>query len=122
MPLSSLFIQLDHCLQRTRAYWQCVAFDYSEFPWCDEQLTHFLNELSDEQLRELDADQIRLYEVFADFIPDVAELSQLTYLPYIEEPRPDLPFWLSNGIKGRKLLQLQDFVSHLDNGEQPVLE
>jgi len=122
VPLSSLFIQLDHCLQQTRAYWQCVAFDYSEFPWCDELLNNFLNELSDEQVRELDADQTRLYEVFADFIPAVEELSQLTSLPYSEQQRADLPFWLSNGIKGRKLLQLQDFVSHLDNGEQPVLE
>ena len=122
MQLSSLFTELDQCLQRTHKYWQCVAFDFNEFPWQDDKLTQFLTELSDDQVRQLDSDQARLYKVFADFIPAVAELSKLTSLPFVEKQRTELPFWLSNGIKGRKLLQLQDFVSHLDNGEQPVLE
>lgn len=122
MQLSSLFTELDQCLQRTHKYWQCVAFDFNEFPWQDDKLTQFLTELSDDQVRELDSDQARLYKVFADFIPAVAELSKLTSLPFVEKQRTELPFWLSNGIKGRKLLQLQDFVSRLNNGEQPVLE
>ncbi|MDX1361982.1 MAG: methyltransferase, partial [Pseudoalteromonas tetraodonis] len=36
--------------------------------------------------------------------------------------RTDYPFWISNGIKGRKFTQLQDFVGALPANDQPILE
>ena len=122
MSLSSIFHQIDRCLKDTKSYWQCVAFDFTKLPWRDNKLTQFLISLSDEEVRALDANQALLYEVFAEYIPAVSDLPYLTQLTMTPEPRRDIPFWLSNGIKGRKLLQLQDFVSHINNETQSVLE
>lgn len=121
MSLLNQFQQLDTCLSNTRDYWQRVAFDYLTLPFTDE-LNHFLLSLDDSEVAVLDADQNRLYDVFSEYIPHLSELASLTALPYTERPRESVPFWLSNGIKGRKLIQLQDFVSHVPEQQLPVLE
>ena len=121
MSLLSHFQQLDACLTRTQHYWQRVAFDHLNLPFSNE-LNQFLLQLTDEEVAELDADQNRLYETFREYIPALGELLPLTVLPYQQPSRQPLPFWLSNGIKGRKLSQLQDFVAHLPETQLPVLE
>ncbi|RJE77805.1 methyltransferase [Pseudoalteromonas sp. MSK9-3] len=121
MSLLSQFQQLDTCLTNTRDFWQRVAFDHLTLPF-SVQLNQFLLSLDDAEVARLDADQTRLYDVFSDYIPGVDLLAGLTALPYNEKTRSVLPFWLSNGIKGRKLTQLQDFVSHVPEQQLPVLE
>jgi hypothetical protein len=121
MSLLSKFQQLDAYLTNTRHFWQRVAFDDLTLPF-SEPLNQFLLTLDDAEVVELDADQMRLYEAFSRYIPDVDLLASLTALTYDEKPRDRLPFWLSNGIKGRKLTQLQDFVSHVPEQQLPVLE
>ncbi|WP_213609294.1 methyltransferase [Pseudoalteromonas sp.] len=120
MTLTEQFSALDSLLMSTRSYWQCTAFDFDSLPW--PELHVCLTELSDEAVAELDTDQAKLYQFFSPFIPGVGQLSQLASLPTITSRRADYPFWISNGIKGRKFTQLQDFVGALPANNQPILE
>ncbi|WP_105213477.1 methyltransferase [Pseudoalteromonas sp. T1lg22] len=125
MPaLLAHFEALDHLLYQTRRYWQCVAFSCGQYPW--PELAGVLDGLSDEQVAELEADPKQLLRFFQSYIPELAQLDKLSALPLRQgaAEQPTLPFWLSNGIKGRKLTQLQAFVAHLQPQEntKTVLE
>lgn len=113
MPsLTSHFQRLDQLLNDTRDYWQCVAFSCEHYPW--PELTTVLENLSDEQVAELDAQPSQLIDYFSAHIDQLSQLPELTDLPTSTQAQPQaLPFWLSNGIKGRKLIQLQCFVDGL---------
>ncbi|NOU51125.1 methyltransferase [Pseudoalteromonas sp. JBTF-M23] len=121
MQLLTRFNYLDNLLYETKAFWQLVAFEKRALPW-DSQLNEWLMSLSDEQVTQLDNDQAQLQQALTQFIPQLSELNRLLALPYQQHHSEPLPFWLSNGIKGRKLLQLQDFVNHVDERHLPVLE
>lgn len=120
MTLAEQFFALDSLLMRHRQYWQCTAFDFDTIPW--PELQGILNELTDDQVTVLDNDQNQLYQFFSQHINQLDELAKLCDLPSSAHSRSDYPFWISNGIKGRKFDQLQDFVSALPNTKQPVLE
>ncbi|WP_404342295.1 methyltransferase [Pseudoalteromonas mariniglutinosa] len=122
MTLEEQFATLDRLLFSTRHYWQCTAFDFDEIPWSTLAAPLFL--LTDQQVAELDCEQTALYSFFAQHIPEVTELNALCQLPMQSHSRSDFPFWISNGIKGRKFQQLQDFVAAIkctDNA-LPILE
>jgi hypothetical protein len=120
MTLAEQFTSLDSILKRTRIYWQCTAFDFDAIPW--PELRGILNSLTDEQVATLDTKQNELIDFFNPHIKLLDELQLLCELPQANTPRYDYPFWISNGIKGRKFEQLQDFVSALPNTKLPVLE
>ena len=120
MTLTEQFTALDSLLMNTRSYWQCTAFDFDCLPW--PELHDPLTALTDQDVAELDTDQAQLYQFFSPYIPGIEQLSQLASLPVITSSRTDYPFWISNGIKGRKFTQLQDFVGALPANDQPVLE
>jgi hypothetical protein len=120
MNLAEQFAALDAVLMNTREYWQCTAFDFDELPW--PELQAVLHNLSDEDVARLDNDQQQLYQFFSPFIKGVEQLAGLCNLPKNQQHRSEYPFWISNGIKGRKFEQLQDFVSALPYTTQPVLE
>ena len=120
MTLAEQFFALDSLLMRHRQYWQCTAFDFDTIPW--PELQGILNELTDDQVTVLDNDQNQLYQFFSQHINQLDELAKLCDLPSSAHSRSDYPFWISNGIKGRKFDQLQDFVSALPTTKQPVLE
>ncbi|BED87808.1 MULTISPECIES: methyltransferase [unclassified Pseudoalteromonas] len=120
MNLAEQFAALDAVLMNTREYWQCTAFDFDELPW--PELQAVLHNLSDEDVARLDNDQQQLYQFFSPFIKGVEQLAGLCDLPKNQHHRSEYPFWISNGIKGRKFEQLQDFVSALPYTTQPVLE
>ncbi|MBE0352183.1 methyltransferase [Pseudoalteromonas lipolytica] len=122
MTLAQHFAALDTLLYSTRQYWQCTAFDFDDIPW--PELTSLLWAIDDSQVSELDADQHALYQYFCDAIDGVDELNALCELPTTKLPRNEFPFWISNGIKGRKFEQLQDFVAAISKNSQqhPVLE
>ncbi|MBS3799149.1 methyltransferase [Pseudoalteromonas sp. BDTF-M6] len=111
------FEALDHLLYQTRRYWQCVAFSCSQYPW--PELARVLDDLSDEQVAQLEADPQQLLAFFHSYIPELVKLDKLSVLPQRHggAEQATLPFWLSNGIKGRKLTQLQAFVAHLQPEE-----
>jgi len=120
MTLTEQFTALDSLLMNTRSYWQCTAFDFDCLPW--PELHDPLTALTDQDVAELDTDQAQLYQFFSPYIPGIEQLSQLASLPVITSSRTDYPFWISNGIKGRKFTQLQDFVGALPANYQPILE
>ncbi|TMS62342.1 methyltransferase [Pseudoalteromonas sp. S3173] len=120
MTLTEQFTALDSLLMNTRSYWQCTAFDFDCLPW--PELHAPLTALTDQDVAELDTDQAQLYQFFSPYIPGIEQLSQLASLPVITSSRTDYPFWISNGIKGRKFTQLQDFVGALPANDQPILE
>ncbi|MGE6462717.1 methyltransferase [Pseudoalteromonas tetraodonis] len=120
MTLTEQFTALDSLLMNTRSYWQCTAFDFDCFPW--PELHDPLTALTDQDVAELDTDQAQLYQFFSPYIPGIEQLSRLASLPVITSSRTDYPFWISNGIKGRKFTQLQDFVGALPANDQPILE
>ncbi|MDK1289080.1 methyltransferase [Pseudoalteromonas umbrosa] len=114
------FQSLDRLLHETRQYWQLLAFDHLVTPW--PELDEYLSQLDEQTVTTLDMDQGALQQTLANYIPQLAEISELTQITLTERPRTELPFWLSNGIKGRKVGQLQDFVSALNEQQLPVLE
>ncbi|KZN40027.1 methyltransferase [Pseudoalteromonas luteoviolacea] len=116
----SHFKALDQLLYETRQYWQLLAFDHLSTPW--PELDHYLSQLSDLNLSALDMDQSALQRTLANYIPQLSEIAKLVEVDELKSQRPVLPFWLSNGIKGRKVNQLQDFVGALDERHLPVLE
>ncbi|CAH9055633.1 hypothetical protein PSEHALCIP103_01280 [Pseudoalteromonas haloplanktis] len=120
MTLTEQFTALDSLLMNTRSYWQCTAFDFDCLPW--PELHDPLTALTDQDVAELDTDQAQLYQFFSPYIPGIEQLSRLASLPVITSSRTDYPFWISNGIKGRKFTQLQDFVGALPANDQPILE
>lgn len=121
MSLAEQFTALDNLLHRTRHYWQCTAFDFDQLPW--PELEQALAALSDEQVAQLDSNQDALHRFFGPYIPLVNNLATACYLPQATTKRSEYPFWISNGIKGRKFAQLQDFVCALGQESQlPVLE
>ncbi|TMO43292.1 methyltransferase [Pseudoalteromonas sp. S4389] len=122
MTLAQHFAALDTLLFSTRQYWQCTAFDYDAIPW--PELSSLLWALDDQQVSELDSDQNALYAYFAKAIKGLDELKSLCELPTTQQTRDEFPFWISNGIKGRKFEQLQDFVAAISQqkSQYPVLE
>lgn len=120
MTLAEQFSALDSLLMRNRQYWQCIAFDFDTLPW--PELQEPLNNLTDEQVAQLDGNEEQLYQFFEPHIEQLEQLVSLCELPTANLTRSDYPFWLSNGIKGRKFQQLQDFVSALPSSTKPVLE
>jgi hypothetical protein len=120
MTLAEQFTALNALLVSTRQYWQCTAFDFDAIPW--PELESVLTNLTDQQVAALDNDQNKLYQVFGGQIEQLQSLAQLCEFPKTTTPRSDYPFWISNGVKGRKFEQLQDFVAALPKSTQPVLE
>ncbi|MFY8273877.1 methyltransferase [Pseudoalteromonas sp. SSDWG2] len=121
--LLARFEALDQLLYDTRQYWQCVAFACDAYPW--PELAPVLEQLDDEDVQTLDANEQQLVRYFANYIPNIEQLSALSVLDLRQQmPTQSLPFWLSNGIKGRKLTQLQTFVEQLapQNHNEKVLE
>ena len=114
------FKHLDELLFSTRQYWQVVAFEHHTIPW--PELAAALLALDDEQVTALDNDSKALNAFFMPSITALSQLPPLLQLPMHDKPRDTLPFWLSNGIKGRKLAQLQDFVAAIDETNSAVLE
>ena len=120
MTFAEQFSALDSILIRNRQYWQCTAFDFDTIPWPELQPT--LNALTDEQVARLDNEQAELVSLFDNHLKQLDELTRLCELPKADHMRNLYPFWISNGIKGRKFEQLQDFVSALPKCNQPILE
>jgi hypothetical protein len=121
MTLAERFIALDTLLMNTRHYWQCTAFDFDTLPW--PELAPLLNALTDQQIKTFEGNQDDLYTLFIPLITQLNDLPRLCYLEKVtHNDTASYPFWISNGIKGRKFEQLQDFVSALPASEHPVLE
>ncbi|SEA69059.1 methyltransferase [Alkalimonas amylolytica] len=115
------FVQLHQVLSSYQAYWKLMPFACDTQPWQDPALQAKLAALSDDAIAELDRDPIARQAWFIECFP---KLAQLPELPAFDprQPEPELPFWLSNGIPGRKVGQIQQFCAMLPESKLPVLE
>jgi hypothetical protein len=115
------FQQLTTVLQQYRQFWQLLPFCCDSLPWQDAQLIRCLETLDETQLREIDSSMTLQQQYFA------AHFSALFALPSVlstaaEAPLTALPFWLENGIGGRKLQQINALCQHWPERQLPVLE
>ena len=98
MNLKELLEQYSQALSDSRAFWDIVAFEHTELPWESEStLARVLDDL------RLLVDPVWAYES-----------SKASEHP--------LPFWLIQGIKGRKLSQVQAFIDHVPKHSTIVTE
>lgn len=101
-------------------HWQLQPMSLATLPFSTE-LNTVLEGLSLSQLAELEQNPQRQQEVFAPFFPALFHLPLGWQAPVL----PDLaewPFWLTNGIGGRKLNQIQHFCQQLAPATLPLVE
>lgn len=93
--LANVFEQYDTLLYRYRDFWQVEAIAQTEWPW--QHKAAELNTLLTPALSELQN----------PVAPATAKLTKKT------------PFWLTNGIQGRKLAQINGFLAEFSNHTTP---
>ncbi|MFU8783590.1 methyltransferase [Aliidiomarina sp.] len=86
-PLSDVFAQYDTLLNRYREFWQLEAFAQSEWPWPQSAA-----------------------EIDALIAPALSKLANPVAATSAKLER-ESPFWLTNGIQGRKLAQINGFIA-----------
>ncbi|CUA84885.1 methyltransferase [Pseudidiomarina woesei] len=110
-------------LAKFREYWQFVAFsavcDSPEntdplLAFAASDLRHALEHLSDDEVEHLDTNTDALNAFFAPWFNDVIALPTITSNNQLSSfSQEELPFWLSNGIGGRKLAQIRAFLGQI---------
>lgn len=122
-------------LQQHQPFWHCVAFAQATSPWQHSELDRWLAALSDDELAQLEDHGQQLAHALDVFFPGLAQWQQHSERPIRSlELSPlqtnhaddapvarELPFWLSNGIKGRKKQQISDFAQAVA-ADLPVVE
>ncbi|HEX5792540.1 MAG TPA: methyltransferase, partial [Rheinheimera sp.] len=121
ISLAQQFEQLSGVLQQYRQYWQLLPFSCDTLPWPDEQLQQCLLQLNERQIKQIDQCRDLQQQVFGDFFPALFALPDLTAAPHSKALAP-LPFWLENGIGGRKLQQINALCQQWPDRRLPVLE
>jgi hypothetical protein len=114
------FKAIDSLLNNTRQYWQCVAFSEKAIPW--PELTESLMSLSEGDVEQLDSDQGALNTFLSHMISCLVDAEKLINLIAKQSKSHKFPFWLTNGIKGNKVAQLESFVTQTSNTQLPLLE
>ncbi|MFO6421960.1 methyltransferase [Motilimonas sp. KMU-193] len=126
----SVFLQLSSYLAAHRPLWQIAPFECQQLPWQDEypELEQGLNQLTDSELTRLMQDEAAAQHWFANHIGEIPS-SALGLAPaftpeWLTEPQPPIepPFWLLNGVKGRKSEQIVAFSAQLPSAPTQWLE
>ncbi|MFN3709606.1 MAG: class I SAM-dependent methyltransferase [Alishewanella aestuarii] len=118
--LGKLFSQVAALLHRYQRYWQLQPMALAALPF-DDTLNSLLQSLSLTELAALEDYAEKQQQLFGVFFP---ELFALPATKQVEPAKalPEWPFWLTNGIGGRKLSQIQHFCQQLAPSELPLLE
>lgn len=103
--LQQQFRLLSAVLQQYRQFWQLLPFSCQQLPWQDERLLQRLLALDETKIRCIDQSDTLQQQYFAEFFPELFSPATLTD-PSVQHNVPALPFWLENGIGGRKLQQI----------------
>jgi hypothetical protein len=117
--LMQQFQQLSETLQHYKPYWQLSPFRCAQLPWQDNALQQCLMALDETQLRNIDQSSALQKAQFETFFP------QLFSLPDVSTPARlttlvALPFWLENGIGGRKLQQIAALCQQWQHSPLPL--
>jgi hypothetical protein len=118
--LGKLFTQVAAVLHRYQRYWQLQPMARFALPF-DDALNSLLQSLSLTELAALEDNPERQQQLFGGFFPELFALPA-TSQAEPAEALPEWPFWLTNGIGGRKLSQIQHFCQQLAPSELPLLE
>jgi len=119
--LTQQFQQLSAVLQQYRPYWQLLPFACDTVPWSDDKLLQLLAGLDDGLVKQIDQSSMLQQQYFSAFFPALFSLPAVT-VAAATAPLPALPFWLENGIGGRKLQQITALCQQWPQSELPVLE
>ncbi|WP_016955758.1 methyltransferase [Catenovulum agarivorans] len=119
--LSVHFEKLDAALTQYQAYWNFVPFQCSDFPWDNPELTEYLQTLAEQT--ELEHDEV-CQQIAQRFFPELADaLEQVDFVhnQLVDDWQKPVPFWLLNGIHGRKITQVQQLSAQI-KPKYPLLE
>lgn len=122
-PYASLLKEYAGLLKSSQQYWRFTPFQFKDYPWVSAEhapLIAALEQLSDQEVDAIDGSSELQTNFFKSFFPAVFTLPELTSkMKEGTEPqpvslqKPNLPFWLTNGISGRKLIQIESFIQEL---------
>jgi hypothetical protein len=126
--LQQAFVRCSVLLQQYRDYWQLVPFACQQLPWHNPALQQRLLSIPEEQLAAIDQSPALQQHHFGDLFAGLASVADYRHMATSNTP-PDsaamlkpFPFWLVNGIAGRKLAQITAFASQLPQSSLPLLE
>lgn len=117
--------RLDRLLSRCAGWWRPQPFKRTPPPWCRQQpqLCEQLLSLEKGQLDALGRDNEALMAWLQPWIPELAELSQLSVLPACTTiSLQGLGPHFHSGIPGRKWRQITHFTAAVGPVRQPLLE
>lgn len=104
-------------LHEYRNYWHFLPFAHALEgpPWHNPALQRALSKLNAAQIDAIDSSAEAQREFFSPYFEEVFELPAITRLASLSgsQQQKEVPFWLSNGIAGRKLSQIEAFIAQL---------
>ncbi|RKF15929.1 methyltransferase [Alginatibacterium sediminis] len=120
--LVKLFVELDTALADSQAFWNIQAFEYQHLPkqW-PKPLRDWLSQQGESDLDCLESKTQNQKVRHLESLVGGLNFPRVEF-PKIANAEIDLPFWITNGIKGRKLDQLQQFCCAIPRTELPRLE
>jgi len=118
---NTMMQQLSAVLQQYRQYWQLLPFACDTIPWADDDLLQLLAGLDDVLIGQIDQNRALQQQYFASFFPALFALPAVAVAADLHA-LPALPFWLENGIGGRKLQQIDALCQQWRHSTLPVLE
>ena len=133
--LQQAFVSCSELLQNYRDYWQLVPFSCQQLPWQNPALQQKLLSLPEQDLTAIDQSPVLQNQHFGDFFAglfalnaylkaasDEASAAKLSPSQDASSQLKPIPFWLANGIGGRKLAQIDAFAATLPPSQLPMLE
>lgn len=121
ISLSQQFEQLNAVLQQYHQYWQLLPFACDALPWSEAPLQQCLLALEEQQIKQIDNSSELQQQWFGKFFPALFALPQF-FVPAADRVLSALPFWLENGIGGRKLQQIDAICRQWPEHILPVVE
>lgn len=103
-----------------RDFWQFHAFEHAELPPWPAELIEALCQLSDAEVARIDRCAKQQREFFTPWFAEVFALPAIAAAGRPATAAP--PFWLANGIGGRKLEQIRAFLGQVTTSTDDVLE
>ncbi|EWH08568.1 hypothetical protein DS2_16869 [Catenovulum agarivorans DS-2] len=119
--LSIYFDKLDAALNKYQAYWNFVPFQCDDYPWQNPSLIQYLQLLADNS--KLTHDEV-CHQISEQFFPELTDAMQsIDFLQkqLVDDWYKPVPFWLQNGIHGRKITQVQQLSEQI-KPKYPLLE
>ena len=121
ISFAQYFEQLSLMLLQYCAFWQVSPFRCQQLPWQNNVLLQRLNDIDDATLQQIDGNTVLQQQYFADVLPQLFALPEWVNKAGTKDITA-LPFWLENGIAGRKLQQIDALCQFWPQTQLPVLE